>query len=80
VFFSFVIDVFSRTIVGWQLASHMRVDLVLDALGMALGTRELGADFALVQHTDHGSQPRLNRSSQHCCCSVVPGGVSSMSV
>ena len=47
---------FSRKIVGWQLASHMRTDLVLDALRMALGTRELGADFALVQHTDHGSQ------------------------
>ena len=48
-FFSFVIDVFSRKIVGWQLASHMRTDLVLDALRMALGTRQLGADFALVQ-------------------------------
>jgi len=55
-YFSFVIDVFSRRIVGWQLASHMRTDLVLDALRMALGTRQLGADFALVQHTDHGSQ------------------------
>jgi putative transposase len=55
-YFSFIIDVFSRKIVGWQFASHMRTDLVLDALRMALGTRELGADFALVQHTDHGSQ------------------------
>jgi putative transposase len=55
-FFSFVIDVFSRKIVGWQLASHMRTDLVLDALRMALGTQQLGADFALVGHTDHGSQ------------------------
>jgi putative transposase len=34
-YFSFVIDVFSRRIVGWQLASHMRTDLVLDALRMA---------------------------------------------
>jgi transposase InsO family protein len=56
--------VFSRKIVGWQFASHMRTDLVLDALRMALGTRDLGADFALVQHTDHGSQPGLKRSSQ----------------
>jgi putative transposase len=55
-YFSFVIDVFSRKIVGWQFASHMRTDLVLDALRMALGTRELGADFALVAHTDAGSQ------------------------
>ena len=56
VYFSFVIDVFSRMIVGWQLASNMRTDLVLDALRMALGLREPGADFELVAHTDAGSQ------------------------
>lgn len=55
-FFSFVIDAFSRKVVGWQLASHMRTDLVLDALRMALGQREPGADVALVAHTDRGSQ------------------------
>ena len=56
VYFSFVIDVFSRMVVGWQLASHMRTDLVLDALRMALGLREPGAEFQLVAHTDAGSQ------------------------
>lgn len=56
VYFSFVIDVYSRMIVGWQFASHMRTDLVLDALRMALGTRQPGADFTLVAHTDAGSQ------------------------
>ena len=56
VYFSFIIDAFSRMIVGWQLASHMRTDLVLDALRMALGTREHGADFRLVAHSDRGSQ------------------------
>ena len=35
VFFSFVIDAFSRRVVGWQFAGHMRTDLVLDALRMA---------------------------------------------
>jgi putative transposase len=55
-FFSFVIDAFSRKVVGWQLASHMRIDLVLDALRMALGQREPGADFGLVAHADMGSQ------------------------
>jgi putative transposase len=35
--FAFVIDVFSRMIVGWQPAANMRTDLVLDALRMALG-------------------------------------------
>ena len=46
VFFAFVLDAFSRRVVGWQLAGHMRTDLVLDALRMALGTREHGADLA----------------------------------
>jgi len=56
VYFAFVIDVHSRRVIGWQLASHMRTDLVLDALRMALGTREHGADFRLVAHSDRGSQ------------------------
>ena len=56
VFFAFVIDVYSRRIVGWQLAGHMRTDLVLDALGMALARRRAGADVQLVHHSDAGSQ------------------------
>lgn len=55
-YLAFVIDAFSRKVVGWQLASHMRTDLVLDALRMALAQREPGADFQLVAHTDRGSQ------------------------
>jgi transposase InsO family protein len=56
VFFSFVLDAYSRKVVGWQLAAHMRTTLVLDALRMALGTRGPGADVALVHHSDRGSQ------------------------
>jgi putative transposase len=56
VFFSFVIDAYSRRIVGWQFASHMRTDLVLDALRMALTRRTAGADVELVHHSDAGSQ------------------------
>jgi len=56
VFFSFVIDAYSRRIVGWQFASHMRTDLVLDALRMALTRRAAGADVRLVHHSDAGSQ------------------------
>ena len=55
-FFAFVLDAYSRMIVGWQLASHMRTDLVLDALKMALHRREPGADVELVHHSDRGSQ------------------------
>jgi putative transposase len=56
VFLSFVIDAYSRRVVGWQLAGHMHTTLVLDALRMALGTRAPGADVALVHHSDRGSQ------------------------
>jgi putative transposase len=56
VFFSFVIDAYSRRIVGWQFASHMRTTLVLDALRMALHQRQPGADVGLVHHSDAGSQ------------------------
>jgi putative transposase len=55
-YFAFVIDVFSRRVVGWQLAAHMRTTLVLDALRMALGTRAPGVDVKLVHHSDAGSQ------------------------
>ena len=55
-FFAFVIDVFSRMVVGWQLAANMRTTLVLDALRMALGLRAPGANVELVAHSDMGSQ------------------------
>jgi putative transposase len=56
VFFSFVIDVYSRRVVGWQLSQRMRTDLVLDALRMALTRRPAGADLALIHHSDAGAQ------------------------
>jgi putative transposase len=56
VFFAFIIDAYSRRVVGWQFASHMRTTLVLDALRMALHQRGTGADVALVHHSDRGSQ------------------------
>ena len=72
-YFAFLIDVFSRMIVGWQIATHMRCDLVLDALRMALGTRQPGADVQLVQHTDQGSQGGFNRSSQRWLVDMIAG-------
>lgn len=49
-----VIDLCSRRIVGWALADHLRSDLVVDALGQALGSRR--AEPGLVFHSDRGSQ------------------------
>ncbi len=54
VFVAFVIDVFSRRIVGWRVASSMRTGLVLDALEQALWSRT-GTE-SLVHHSDRGSQ------------------------
>jgi transposase InsO family protein len=59
-----VIDVFSRMIVGWQFAEHMRAELVLDALEMALHLRGPGADVQLVHHSDAGGQYLSNDYSQ----------------
>jgi putative transposase len=47
---AFVLDLFSRRIVGWSMADHLRTELVLDALGMAvLGRRP---DGGLIHHSD----------------------------
>jgi putative transposase len=55
---AFVIDAYSRRILGWRAASSMRTELVLDALEQAVWVRRReGADLAgLVHHTDAGSQ------------------------
>jgi len=50
-----IIDLFSRRVVGWSMAEHMRVDLVVDALQAALGHR-IPAASGLVFHSDRGSQ------------------------
>jgi transposase InsO family protein len=56
VFFSFVLDVYSRMIVGWQFAAHMRTSLVGDALDMAVSARQPNPDDLLIHHSDRGSQ------------------------
>ncbi len=52
----FIVDAFSRRIVGWRVASHMRTDMVLDALEMARRSRGAGRLVGLVTHADAGSQ------------------------
>ena len=58
VYVAFVIDVFSRRIVGWRASASMRTDLALDALEQALYDRE--TDAGLVHHSDRG--PSICRS------------------
>ena len=49
-----ILDLFSRRVVGWSMADHMRTELVLDALSAALGSR-LPSAAGLLFHSDRGS-------------------------
>jgi putative transposase len=54
-----VMDAYSRMIVGWSIAGHMRTELVTDALGMAIIRRQPDkqpGDTQTILHSDHGSQ------------------------
>jgi putative transposase len=53
IYLAVVIDVWSRRVVGWSIGEHMRAELVLAALNMAIATRK---PDAVVHHSDQGSQ------------------------
>lgn len=52
----FIVDAFSRRVVGWRVATHMRTEMVLDALEMARTSRGGRRLVGLVTHSDAGSQ------------------------
>jgi putative transposase len=54
VYLAVVIDVWSRRVVGWSMADHLRTELVLDALDMAIRNRRPAP--GVIHHSDHGSQ------------------------
>ena len=53
-YLAFILDVYSRKVVGWSMTNHLRTELVVDALEMALWRRRPGA--GLIHHTDRGAQ------------------------
>lgn len=59
-----VLDAFSRRVVGWAMAPHMRAELVLDALEMALCCRQ--PQPGLIHHSDHGSPYTSRAFGQRC--------------
>ncbi len=63
---AFVLDVFSRNVVGWQVSTSLRTDLALDALDMGLWCRQrAGHDVAgLTHHSDRGVQYRAIRYTE----------------
>jgi transposase InsO family protein len=62
VYVAFVIDVFSRMIVGWRVSSSMKGERTLDALEQALWARDRTGE--LIHHRDHGSQYRAIRYTE----------------
>jgi transposase InsO family protein len=56
VYVAFVIDVYSRRIVGWRVSNSLRTDLALDALEQAIHERQDEADDRLIHHSDKGVQ------------------------
>lgn len=75
VYVAFVIDAFSRRIVGWRAHTTMRTDLVLDALEQALCDRE--TDGQLVHHSDRGSQYVSMRYTERLAIAGVAPSVGS---
>ena len=63
---AFVLDVFSRMVVGWQVSTSLRTDLALDALDMGLWARQrAGQDVTgLTHHSDRGVQYRAIRYTE----------------
>ncbi len=76
-YLAFVKDVFSRMIVGWQTATHLRTDLVLDALEMAVHLRRPVAG-ELVHHSDRGSQYTSFRYTQRLADLRIAASVGSV--
>ncbi len=59
-----ILDAFSRRVVGWSMAEHLRTELVVGALEMAVWTRRPGE--GLIHHSDHGCQYTSLRFGERC--------------
>ena len=58
-----ILDLFTRKVVGWAMREHMRAELTVAALTMAVQRRRPGV--GLIHHSDRGSQGGFKWSSQH---------------
>jgi putative transposase len=79
VYVAFIIDVFSRFIVGWQTSRSLRSDLAIDALEMAIWNRQrAGADLnGLIHHSDRGVQYLSIRYSDRLAANEIVASVGS---
>ncbi len=76
VFVAFIIDAFSRMIVGWRAATSMSADLTLDALEQAIWARDVSG--GLIHHSDHGSQYLSIRYSERLAEAGIEASVGSV--
>jgi putative transposase len=77
VYVAFIIDVFSRFVVGWQASRSLRTDLALDALEMALWARGVRRGSGLIHHSDRGVQYLAVRYSERLAEAGVMASVGS---
>ena len=70
-YLAIVLDAYSRRVVGWSMANHLRTEFVLEALNMAIWQRR---PEQVVHHSDQGTQGGFNRSSQHLKKEVLGDG------
>jgi putative transposase len=61
--------VFSRRVVGWSMQGHLRTELVLAAVEMAVGNRQ--PEAGLIHHSDHGSQYTSVRFGERCAAAGI---------
>jgi transposase InsO family protein len=76
VFVAFIIDVFSRMIVGWRASTSMSAELTLDALEQAIWARDISG--GLIHHSDHGSQYLSIRYSDRLAEAGIEASVGSV--
>jgi putative transposase len=79
VYVAFIVDVFSRMVVGWQASRSLRADLAIDALEMAVhNRRRAGADLdGLIHHSDRGVQYLCVRYSDRLAENEIVASVGS---
>ena len=76
VFVAFIVDVFSRRIVGWRVSTSIKTDLVLDALEQAIHAR--GKSDDLIHHSDRGTQYLSIRYSERLAEAGITASVGSV--
>jgi putative transposase len=79
VYAAFVIDVFSRMVVGWQISKSLRSDLAIDALEMAIWNRTRAGQVidGLIHHSDRGVQYLSIRYSERLAANDIVASVGS---